>query len=1279
MSWFTVYTTLLVAVVCVAVDVPPRVTRPPTIMPESRMEDVVYFDPEGTAGRELTCRAQGNKPILFEWTKNGKLFDISDPKYAANDSRIPRIERTDTSPGTLKFLQMMEMDEGSYQCIAKNAHGLSFSRKIQLIKATKRTFDNPGMETKYSRKPAEALTLVCNPPENNPPGKVNWIKYENGGDSKKSVELSERIAMDTTGNLYFANIEVGDENDGDRYACEVSITKFGMTLTGAYSIIKVEEGIPSAQYPPALMYQSESSVVGLKGERVMFICIFSGRPTPSVTWWKGKEKIESSQKFRISYPWRLSISDLQQADAGEYVCKGTNSLSSGSIDRTFRLDMEAKPEWVAKPVQVDAGVDESAAFECSAEGKPTPTLQWFIDGKPIANVKDDKMVVSPGQLQFHDLTPDDAKVVQCNVSNEHGYLWADVALSVLAYKPESKASFDVIKISEGQTVTLPCEIDGKPTPNIYWKRGGLVMSSDKYPRQPTGNLTILNATQNDAGIWTCFADNKYGKFNSSGELIVREKTVITLSPQPLSQQMTFGKPLVYTCGAKTDPNEIKNLRISWLKDGNPIKFNSRLKMFENYGLRIESTTAEDTGNYTCLATNGLDSDQKSASVEIRAPPDPPRNVKVEECLPRKARISWTPGKDNLRPITKFYVEYNHSYAPNQWTQAVTVQDNKKEAEVLLSPYTNYTFRVIAENQLGKSLPSERSMTGCETKPDTPDHHPFNVRTDRSEPGWLIINWDRMTEIEHNGDKFKYVLTVKHNGVKNVTEILDWKQNQLRVYSGKFYEPYEIYVEAENSKGKFSEPAVIHLGYSGEAEPLTAPGNFELVEGINVTATEATFQWDPVDTSPQAMRGEFKGYKIRFWKADQKNTTLKEVMFARQAPVDPRTRRATPNVKERATVKDLPPFSDIEADVVACNSFYDSNSSNIEKFVTLEGVPSKPHSAGILLRGSHHFLINWEEPKEPNGIITGYQIGYQTVDGFNIGDMVIAEVFNNPDLDRAIINNLTDNTMYTIHIMAMTSKGVGDAYYLQAKTAGEGQGSLISALIKPTIEFTLIGEDFVNVSWSVPANTDQPAGLYHYVQYKKEGDLEWKKSSKDDVNSWMNISSLEPNTRYQMIVVASNDKVDQFSEMKHVTTQGGPGPIKTDVSIAQASWFIAMMVAIAVLILFFIIVCFIKRRRGEKYNVQEREKLRGADLENGDRDLMNEYQKIGELDPLAAGSPDSFDNDPDKLPGGSETDSMAEYGDVDPSKFNEDGSFIGQYGNQIKDEKGNHQSGTTTFV
>ena len=40
---------------------------------------------------------------------------------------------------------------------------------------------------------------------------------------------------------------------------------------------------------------------------------------------------------------------------------------------------------------------------------------------------------------------------------------------------------------------------------------------------------------------------------------------------------------------------------------------------------------------------------------------------------------------------------------------------------------------------------------------------------------------------------------------------------------------------------------------------------------------------------------------------------------------------------------------------------------------------------------------------------------------------------------------------------------------------------------------------------------------------------------------------------------------------------------SETSIAQAFWFIGMMVAIAVLILFLIVVCFFKRSRGEKYH------------------------------------------------------------------------------------------------
>lgn len=43
----------------------------------------------------------------------------------------------------------------------------------------------------------------------------------------------------------------------------------------------------------------------------------------------------------------------------------------------------AKPEWVSEPRKVEAGVGETAVFECSAEGRPAPRIQWFINGIPL--------------------------------------------------------------------------------------------------------------------------------------------------------------------------------------------------------------------------------------------------------------------------------------------------------------------------------------------------------------------------------------------------------------------------------------------------------------------------------------------------------------------------------------------------------------------------------------------------------------------------------------------------------------------------------------------------------------------------------------------------------------------------------------------------------------------------------------------------------------------------------------------------------------------------------
>lgn len=64
--------------------------------------------------------------------------------------------------------------------------------------------------------------------------------------------------------------------------------------------------------------------------------------------------------------------------------------------------------------------------------------------------------------------------------------------------------------------------------------------------------------------------------------------------------------------------------------------------------------------------------------------------------------------------------------------------------------------------------------------------------------------------------------------------------------------------------------------------------------------------------------------------------MKEVHIERKAPPDPRTsKRAVPE-KDNAILDGLPPYSDIEAYIVAVNTFYESNASNTVNFSTPEG-------------------------------------------------------------------------------------------------------------------------------------------------------------------------------------------------------------------------------------------------------------------------------------------------------------------------------------------------------
>lgn len=111
-----------------------------------------------------------------------------------------------------------------------------------------------------------------------------------------------------------------------------------------------------------------------------------------------------------------------------------------------------------------------------------------------------------------------------------------------------------------------------------------------------------------------------------------------------------------------------------------------------------------------------------------------------DCMQKDATIRWKPMGDNRAPILRFTIQYNTSFTPDTWEDATnSVPATDMSYNVPMSAWANYTFRVIALNKVGPSLPSDHSAV-CTTQPSVPHKNPQNVQGKGTEPTNLVIKW-----------------------------------------------------------------------------------------------------------------------------------------------------------------------------------------------------------------------------------------------------------------------------------------------------------------------------------------------------------------------------------------------------------------------------------------------------------------------------------------------------------------------------------------------------------
>ncbi|XP_074536653.1 cell adhesion molecule L1-like a isoform X3 [Halichoeres trimaculatus] len=1244
-------------------EIPLEVEQPPTIVSKSPLTVIALpLDPSVT----LRCEAKGNPPPQYRWTKDGEEFI---PPYDTTN-------RTDPTSGTFVLHnEHLVQFQGKYRCYASNKLGTAMTEEIRLIAPGNPKFPNEKI-TPIIVDEGDPVILHCNPPEGVAPPKLYWMSID-----LKRIEQDERVSMGIDGNLYFSNALLKDSRKD--YCCFASFTEIRTIVQKTAMAVEVKSLKPDKdaaqgsnttlappQRMPGLLLPSgvQSEKVLLKGQSLELECLPEGYPTPKVTWMKLGEELPSRVEYK-NFGKQLSISAVEERDAGKYMCSAKNS--AGEVVHYFDVIVEEPPKWLTEPPQSQLTViGADVHIKCSVSGKPPPDITWRRNGQVFSDDSDNRRVLDD-TVVLHNATPEDSAVYQCEASNSHGSVLANVNIMVMNLAPQiltrDNQEYAVVV---GGDIVMNCSVFGSPSPSVSWTKDGTheTLRSERFTEQEDGSLKISNVEKDDSGNYVCVAVNTEGKSAVIAALDVKDLTRIINPPQDV--EIISGTTAQLICQAEYDESLQGTFQMVWEKNGEEIPLfsegNSRLRYSANDGmLQIMNVNLSDRGAYTCIAKTSLDEVNATALLTVLDVPDAPRNVVISEFgNPRNVTLSWVPGNDHNSSVAEFIVEYEESqWDPGRWKELQKVPGNQATAELALHGHLNYQFRVYAVNAVGPGPPSEPTERH-KTPPAAPDRNPENIRIHGHFPHQMGISWEPLLPIEQNGPGLEYKVSYRRLGVED-----DWTSHLVNrqtfdVKNTSTFVPYEIKIQSRNSHGWGPEPKII-TGYSGEDVPTAAPRDVGVMV-INTTVLRVN--WTPV--AHATVRGHLGGYNVH-WLRKRSLLNPSKILNERHS-------LSFPGKRKHAIVPQLEPFSEYTLTVNVYNKKGNGPSSDPVIFNTPEGVPQQVPILTASNAQADSIRLVWGPPLEANGILTGYFLRYHRLNETTL-EVVDSQEINITEADTSQwqLQGLEDGSLYRFHLSACTRAGCGPPVAQESSTIKQAHLSPTPAVapdhsIPALLNISsYVSDTFAKISWTA---TEEQQDSQLYVAYMNNRDGNWRISEAVNTSqSFHVIDGLKPGTLYTVRLMAKGllDNSSIFEEVIQTRVKGVGGQQS---EFSTQGWFIGTMCAVALLTLIALMACFLRRNKGGKYagtppppqrqdmfsmeKVKAKEDLH-PDVESQDMndDTFCEYSDSEEK-PLKGSRLCSLNGD-DTAGDSVSRDSLVDYADGG-GEFNEDGSFIGEY-------------------
>ncbi|XP_042319839.1 receptor-type tyrosine-protein phosphatase F isoform X10 [Sceloporus undulatus] len=727
------------------------------------------------------------------------------------------------------------------------------------------------------------------------------------------------------------------------------------------------------------------------------------------------------------------------------------------------MEADNKPNFMKTPedqIGISGGV---ASFVCQATGDPKPRITWMKKGKKVSSQRFEVIEFDDGSGSVLRIQPlrvlRDEAIYECMATNSVGEINTSAKLTVLEENqiPSGFPTIDMgpqLKVVEkARTATMLCAASGNPDPEISWFKDFLPVdtaaSNGRIKQLRSGGtpirgaLQIENSEESDQGKYECVATNSAGtRYSAPANLYVRVRRVSPrFSIPPSNHEVMPGGSVNLTCVAVGSPMPY----VKWIAGDVELTKEDDMPMGRNV---LELTNITQSANYTCEAMSSLGVIHATAQITVKALPKPPIDTLVTETTATSVTLTWDSG--NADPISYYVIQYKPKSLEGTFQEVDGVATTRYSIGGL-SPFSEYEFRIIAVNNIGRSPPSE--LVEARTGEQAPSSAPLKVQARMLSASTMLVQWEQPEEPNGLIRGYRVYYTTdphlplsmwqKHNTddshLTTVGSLITGTTYSIRVLAFTSVgdgPPSEI-IQVKTQQGVPAQPA----DFQAEAE----------------SDTRIMLTWLP------ASQERITKYELVYWEAA--DGVQHKVEF------DQTSSYAVEGLKPDTLYKfQLGARSELGLGVY----------TPVLEARTAQSMPgAPPRKVEVESMNSTAIRVSWKSPisNKQHGQIRGYQVTYVKMENSEpvgphlIKDVVVAES------QETIIGGLLPETTYSVSIAAYTTKG--DGARSKAKvitTTGAVPG-------KPTMMISTTSMNTALINWHPPKEMIGEL-LGYMLQYKR---------------------------------------------------------------------------------------------------------------------------------------------------------------------------------------------------